>query len=190
MKPSLTDADYQKAAALIGCDVPAIKAVSEVESSGSGFLPDDRPRILFEAHIFSRLTTGIYDKDHPGISSPFWNRTLYKGGVKEHDRLGEACALNRKAGLQSASWGRFQIMGFNYSSCGFKELQDFINAMYRSEADHLVAFIAFIQGRGLDGRLRDHQWDLFARGYNGAAYAENHYAEKLAKAYALHGGTS
>lgn len=35
----LTEQDYKDAAGLLGVDVAAIKAVTEVESAGSGFLP-------------------------------------------------------------------------------------------------------------------------------------------------------
>lgn len=38
-----------------------IWAVLAVETSGCGFLPDRRPQILFERHIFHRLTNGEYD---------------------------------------------------------------------------------------------------------------------------------
>lgn len=185
-RPTLTERDYIEAAKTIGCDVAAIKAVDEVESAGSGFHPDGQPRVLFEAHIFSRLTNGIYDASHPKISSAEWNQKLYLRGIREHTRLQAAVALNRNAALQSASWGRFQIMGFNFSSCGYSTLQEFINAMYRSEADHLSAFVRFVQGRGLDGHLREHNWPKFAAGYNGRNYAANKYDTKLEAAYKKH----
>ena len=43
----LNEDDYKEAAELLRCDIPAIKAVAEVESSGAGFLCDGRPKILF-----------------------------------------------------------------------------------------------------------------------------------------------
>jgi hypothetical protein len=45
-----TEADFEQAAALLKCDVAAIKAVAEVESSSNGFLSDGRVKILFEGH--------------------------------------------------------------------------------------------------------------------------------------------
>jgi len=186
----LSHADFVDAAERLRCDLPAIKAVAEVESSGSGFLTDGRPRILFEAHIFSRLTDHRYDASHPAISAPSWNRSLYRGGAAEHDRLGQACSLNRGAGLKSTSWGMFQIMGFNYAAAGFSDIQAFINAMYRSERDHLMAFANFIMSTKLDDELRTHRWQAFAHGYNGPGYAQNRYDIKLAKAWEMYGGTS
>lgn len=175
--------ELQEAANLLNCDVSAILAVMDVESTGSGFLKDGRPVILFEAHIFSKLTQGVYDSTYPTISSRTWNRSLYVGGAKEHDRLQIASSLNRNAALQSASWGLFQIMGFNYNKCGFTLLQDFINAMYKSEFQQLKAFCNFLKHKGLDKYLSTYDWKMFAYGYNGAGYFENRYDDKLKAAY-------
>jgi hypothetical protein len=38
MPDKLNDNDFQEAATLLKCDVPAIKAVAEVESASDGFL--------------------------------------------------------------------------------------------------------------------------------------------------------
>jgi LysM repeat protein len=126
----MTHKDWQRAANSLGVDVAAIKAVAKVEAAGKGFLSNGSPVILFEAHQFSRLTTGRYDGTHPGISSPKWNRSLYQGGAAEHTRLREAAALDETAALKSASWGKFQIMGFNYKSAGYNSVRDFVKAAY------------------------------------------------------------
>lgn len=181
----LTESDFARAAQALGCDVPAIKAVCEVEAPGGGFEADGvTPRILFEAHHFSRLTNHEYDQSHPAISSPTWNRSLYIGGIKEHRRMADAAGLDRDAALQSASWGGFQVMGFNWVLTGAKSLQEFVNDMYRSEGAHLDAFIGFVKANNLAEPLRRHQWPAFARGYNGASYAQNKYDIKLAAAHA------
>ena len=105
----LSAADFADAATLIGCDIATVRAVADVESSGGGFLPSGEPFSLFEAHIFSDLTDHRYDASHPKLSSATWNRALYRGSKGEHQRLAEACLLDRQAALQSASWGQFQI---------------------------------------------------------------------------------
>lgn len=184
MKAKLSDQDFKDAATSLQCEVAVIKAVTDVESRGNGFLQDDQPVILFERHIFSRYTKGKYDKTHPDISHP--KAGGYIGGAAEHERLAKAAALDRNAALLSASWGLFQIMGFNYPSCGFTTLQKFINAMYRSEKDHLLAFLEFVGQNGLVELLRKHRWAEFARLYNGPDYKKNKYDEKLAAAYAKH----
>lgn len=188
---ALSKNDYSNAAAILGCDSAVIQAFAEVESSGFGFwqfgADDWRPVILFEAHYFSRLTNHIYDDSHPQISSRVYDRTLYFYGRREYDRLDEACSLNRVAGLQSASWGRFQIMGANWERAGAESLQDFINKMFsvknHSEADHLDAFCHFIlSDTALHNAVVQHDFVAMARLYNGPG-AVQVYAEKLERAY-------
>jgi hypothetical protein len=60
--------------------------------------------------------------------------------------------------------------------------------MYRSERDHLDAFIGYVMGRKLDDELRRKDWAGFAFGYNGSGYSANKYDVKLAKAYKAFGG--
>ncbi len=181
---SLTEADFARAAATLTCEVACVKAVTAVESGASGYFASGRPKILFEAHVFSKLTKHKYDASHPDISSPHWNRALYAGGEKEYGRLEKAMALDHDAALQSASWGRFQVMGFHYKICGYGTVDAFVQAMYRSEGEQLAVFVKFIQHQHLGEPLREKRWAAFARGYNGAGYATNHYDTKLAAAYA------
>jgi len=181
----LTDEQIARAAQAIGCDVAAIRAVISVESGASGFLPDGRPKVLFEAHHFHRLTHGRYTRSHPRISSPKWDRSLYaRTGTGEHARLDMAASLDREAALKSCSWGRFQVMGFNHHLCGYRAVQDFVNAMYAGEGRQLDAFVAYLRARSLDDELRRRDWPGFAHGYNGPRYAENHYDTRLERAYA------
>lgn len=182
MKPTLTAQDFQDAADQLGCEVADVKAVCEVEAPRGGFLPSGEPTILFERHQFSKRTGRKFDISHPHIS----NRQPggYKGGQAEHIRLAEAVALDRDAALESTSWGKFQIMGFNYAPAGFESLQEFINAMFQSEGRQLKAFVSFIQHEGMAGFLRERRWAAFARRYNGPNYAINNYDTKMAAAHA------
>ena len=108
----------------------------------------------------------------------------------EHKRLAEAMALSRSAALMSASWGGLQILGENYAMAGFATLQDFINAMYESEAKQLLAFVEFVQhdrgGKGwkaLKAAVATGNWTAFAEFYNGSAQATHQYDQRLGKAY-------
>lgn len=186
----LTEADFEWAAKELGCEVAVMKAVDEVESKGHGFLPSGIPVVLFEAHIFSKLTNGAYNKSHPSISSTRWNRKLYatgkdwiERGKKEAQRQELAASLDRNAALQSCSYGRFQVMGFNWEVCGYKSLRAFINTVYRNERGQLEACVGYIKGKKLDRHLRNKNWDAFAAGYNGKEYKQNKYDEKLEDAY-------
>ncbi len=183
----LTEEDYERAAAQIDCNVPAIKAVAFVEAGKYGaFLESGEPTILFERHVFHRLTGGKYDTTHPNISNK--KPGGYGTVESQHARLQEAAQLDREAALKSASWGLFQVMGFNWESLGYASLQQFINAMYRSEADHLDAFVRYIKVNNLAKWLRLKRWARFAAGYNGLEYWRNAYHLKIAAAYRAFGG--
>ena len=188
MKQTLIYDDFVRAGHLIDLDPALIQAVCKVEAPFGGFDENDLPRILFEGHHFSRLTNHVYDQSHPTISYMEWTRRFYsRNNTGELNRLAEAAALDRNAALQSASWGRFQIMGFNHVAAGFPVLQDFINAMYDSETAQLTAFVYFLKndkGGRMITNLRNHKWAAFARDYNGPGYADNQYDTKLATAYA------
>lgn len=174
--------DFERAARALDCEPEAVQAVAEVEAPGGGFDPDGiAPKILFEAHWFSKLTARAFDATHPDISSARYNQALYVGGPAEHKRLQRAVALNREAALSSASWGRFQIMGFNWRIAGAKNLQDFINAMYRSEDAQLDCFVHVIKSMGLADELREHRWQDFKEVYNGPR--PNDYAARMREAY-------
>ena len=182
----LSDTDINATAANLNCEVAVVEAVCDVESGGSGFLPDGRPKILFEAHAFHNATGGRWDRTNPNISSPAWDRSLYgAGGAHQYDRLAEAIALDRNAALQSASWGRFQVMGNNYAAAGFANAEAFVQAMCDREAAHLGAFIGFCRKNGLVEALQARDWTTFARGYNGPGQVD-HYAALLKSAYDRH----
>jgi hypothetical protein len=176
--------DFIDDAAKIGCEIEAIMAVAEVESRGGGFNPDGTPKTLFEGHWFHRFTKGKFSQSHPDISYPTWTKKFYgRTWQEEKARLEKACSLDRTAALMSTSWGMFQIMGFNHARCGFKTVQQFVNAMYKDENAQLEAFTQFIISSGLADELRDRRWTDFARLYNGPGFAENRYDQKLAAAY-------
>lgn len=189
---SLKDADIVSVAAHLGVEVPAIKAVYEVESKGSGFLPDGRPKILFEGHIFwSQLKKRGKDpiqfaNTNEDILFPKWTKAYYKGNALEYERLSRAKSIDYEAALASASWGTFQIMGFNYKACGHGSIPNYINSCYSSEGEHLKAFANFIASAGLLPFLKNKDWAAFAKGYNGAEYKQNNYDTKLANAYKKH----
>ena len=182
----LEDHDFESAAHILDCDVAAIKAVAEVESRGNGFLEDGRAKILFEGHIFYKYTKGAYKDSHPTICYYPWTKKFYQGGTKEYDRLEEAEILNKSAARMSVSYGKFQVMGFNFAICGFSSIDEFYDAIQKDEKAHLEAFCEYLKHNRLDDALRRHQWSTFAKGYNGAEYWKNNYDKKLAQAYEKH----
>lgn len=184
MKPPLTEADFSKAAQELKCSVAAVKAVCQVEAPKGGFNPDGTPTTLFEGHKFFKFTSGKFAVQAPDLCFSKWTKQFYgKTWQQEQARLQRAMLLDRDAALKSASWGKFQIMGFNHHMVGFDTVQSFVNAMYESEGAQLNAFVRYVRTNGLSPALRRQDWAGFALGYNGAAYAANDYQHKLEAAY-------
>ena len=171
-------------------DPATIKAVIKVESRGSGFYDDRRPVILFEGHIFWRelkkvgMNPKSLQRGNEDIVYRKWVRKHYKGTARgEFDRLKRAQAIHPEAALRSASWGMFQIMGFNHKASGFDNVQSYIDAMYASEYEHIQAFINFLKAENIYRYLKAKDWANFARRYNGPAYKKNGYDWKLQVAF-------
>jgi hypothetical protein len=174
---------YEHAAWLLMAETRSLRAVASVECGPEGgFLDTGEPVILFERHIFHRLTGARYDVLYPQLSNPMPGE--YGSLRSQHQRLQAAASLNRDAALQSCSWGLFQLMGMNHRACGYPQLQRFVTAMYRSVDDHLRAFAMFIRSDDrLVDSLRKRDWRSFAYVYNGPAFEKNKYDKKMAEAY-------
>jgi hypothetical protein len=189
--------DFEKAAAILGVEEAAVKAVYQVESGGrSGFLPDGRPLILFEGHIFWKqlkkhgIDPETYASENSDILFPKWDRTSYKGGAAEYERLDRALAIHEESAYCAASWGMFQIMGFNYRLCGYNTVFEYVSDMKVSGNNQLLAFIKFLQNTQMDVPLKKLDWAAFAAKYNGPGYKQHHYDEKLEYAYRQHKNSS
>lgn len=186
MKIGISEEAFKKAANKIGCNIRAIKAVDAVESRGSGFLLTGEVKILFEPHIFwKQLRSQGVNPVVSDICYPKWGTKPYGNSSQQHELLQKAVAINRNAALMSASWGRFQIMGFNFKLCGCASLQCFINKMSESEEAQLELFVNYIISSNLDDELIAKDWKSFALQYNGPLYMKNNYHGKLNAAYNL-----
>ena len=64
----LTDKGFRDILQSADLKAPEIWCVLSVETSGCGYLRDRRPKILFERHVFSRLTERRFDEDDRDIS--------------------------------------------------------------------------------------------------------------------------
>ncbi|RPI60066.1 MAG: DUF3380 domain-containing protein, partial [Lysobacterales bacterium] len=193
MSTQVSDEAWASLAQALDVEAAALRAVATVEAAGAGFLPGDppRPKILFEAHAFHRLTGGRFAPQAPNLSHPAWDRSRYaKTAAGEWMRLEAACALDRPAALQSASWGLFQIMGFNYAHCGCPDVEAFVAKQYASADEQFACFARFIARPPYLPALRGKQWTKFAEAYNGPAQAKNKYAEKIAAAYETFAGAA
>ena len=103
-------------------------------------MPDRRPQILFERHIFHRLTDGKFDDGQ--ISDPAAGGYGARGAA-QYDRLALALAKDADAALQSASWGIGQIMGMNYD-------KSFVEVDLRAPTQPAIFSIRVQQGCEVD----------------------------------------
>lgn len=181
----LADIDLPQIGHTIGVGEDEIHAVIDVEAAGSGFDASKRPKMLFEPHVFYRNLSGA-DRAHAvqvGLAYASWRSSGYP--KDSYPRLVAAMAIDETAALKAASWGLGQILGENYVAAGYESPQQMVLAFVEGgESEHLAAMVRFIKANRLDDELRAHNWSGFARGYNGAAYAEHGYHTKLAAAYA------
>lgn len=175
----LSQDGFHTAIECIGSAAAELWAVISVETSGCGYFDDRRPQILYERHIFYRLTQGRFPVSD--INSP--DAGGYAGGAAEYDRLTRAVALDQNAALQSASWGIGQVLGQNFKAAGFPDVLSMVTAMVGTEDAQILAACRFLTSTGLDRALRNHDWAGFARGYNGPNYIKYSYDTKLLQNY-------
>lgn len=209
----VSEDDYRSIAKYLGCPYNHLRAVCEVESNGSAFLPDGRAVILFERHKFRQqllvaaknidafaaisrdagvTATSVEDlvvkvsAKYPNICSA--TRGGYVGGAKEYDRLGDAAKIHIESAYWSASYGAFQIMGFNHKLAGYDSATEMMLAFNRSEALQLNGLVRFIMAQpSMLKALKLGNWADFARLYNGSDFAVNRYDSKLAASAARWG---
>ncbi|HEY7811368.1 MAG TPA: N-acetylmuramidase domain-containing protein [Allosphingosinicella sp.] len=179
----ISEGGFASASRKLGNGRAALWALLAVETKGFGFLPDRRPKILFERHIFHRRTGGRYSEARPEVSNS--RSGGYLGGADEYRRLERAMRLDRDAALESASWGLGQIMGFNAPRLGYPSAAAMIDAFLKGEDAQLDGCVRFIRADpALAAAFRKGDWPRVAAIYNGPSYAKNRYDVKLLGAHA------
>lgn len=186
----ISDLDYDLFSDLLGIESAVLKAVQKVETGGKGgFCSNGKPQILFEGHVFWKeleklgISPEKYGSAWSNVLYKSWDRTKYKGGSGEWDRLELAKKININAAYKSASWGMYQIMGNNYAKCGCKTIGEFVELMSKDSFSQFILGIEFLKNTGMVKYLKAKDWASFARVYNGSGYKQNKYDEKLEKAY-------
>lgn len=183
--------DIDKLAPAAGLPANMIKAFTLVEAKSDGFLPSGKPLILYERHKFYQFVVQKFGKAKaeewkaakPNICWPEWTRDAYFGGDREYDRLAAAMALDSGCAMLSTSWGLFQVMGFNFKEAGYDSVVTFVEAMKKSEKEHLNACMNFIKSNPkLLAAVKAGDCTNTALYYNGPGYAQNQYDTRLAEA--------
>lgn len=191
--PAATSADIAQVAARLGGSARQLAAVAKVESAGGGWDDAGRLKCLFERHyawrrlrvvipLLSNPTPGGYtiDADRDGINDSW-------------EKVADLAMRSPIAAFESASWGKFQIMGAHASADPKRKALavypgnaiEFVWWLARSERNHYEALALFIEVNGLTKAFRALSTDpsdclAFARGYNGKG--QKGYDRKLAEA--------
>lgn len=186
----LTAAAFSQAVDALGTRPSSLWAVITVETSGFGFLSDRRPKIRYERHIFHKRTGGKFSRRFPDISSSIMGGNT-ASVANEYLRLQQAMALDRRAALESTSWGLGQVMGFNASKIGYAGAEEMVAEFVQGEDAQLIGMQRYMLARAeLAAAFKDKQWDRFAFFYNGKGSLHTNYARNLAhneQDFALHG---
>lgn len=180
----LSQAGFDEVARQLGGDKASLWALINVETEGFGFISDRRPKMLFERHQFRKRTGGRFDTTNPDISSAV--RGGYLSGTAEYGRLAKAIALDRRAALESASWGLGQIMGFNAVRLGYASAEAMVTQFQAGEDAQLDGVSRYLRNNpALATAFAKGNWAKVAFFYNGSAYAENKYDIKLQRFHDL-----
>lgn len=179
--PAVTDSEIAAIALRLGCTPKQVRAVAKVESGGAAFDKQGRPKILFERHLFHRLTDGKFSV------SVFSNSDGGGYGEDSWEKLTQAACKDADAAFAAASWGRFQVLGLHWKALGYPSPIDMAYTAVTSEAGHYTMLARYVEANGMKPAIKALSTDpetcrAFAKGYNGPAYRQFNYHVKLAEA--------
>lgn len=193
--PAVTPQQIAQIAARLGGSPRQLAAVAKVESAGGGWDDAGRLKCLYERHYFWRRLRIVI----PLLSNPTpggYTVDADRDGINDSwEKVADAAMRSPISAFESASWGKFQIMGAWASAkdkagkplLGYANPIEFVWALSGSEAAHYDALARFIEMNGLIRAFRALSTDpdscrAFAKGYNGPRYEKGGYHRKLAEA--------
>ncbi len=185
----VTADEIRQIAIEFGIEPAALLAVAEVESGGAVFaLIEGRqePLIRFEGHYFDRRLSGdaLAIARTAGLASPSAGAIVNPASQAARWRLLErAASIDHRAAYESVSWGLGQVMGAHWAWLGFGDIDALVAEARAGAAGQARLMAKFIDKAALRPSLLAHDWEAFARGYNGPNYRKNAYHTKLAAAY-------
>lgn len=189
-----TSAEIAKAAESLCIERAALLAVAEVESGGRAFaLVKGRrePLIRFEGHYFDRRLS----EENRAVAREMGLAAPVAGAVANPPTQGgrwkmleQAAAIDRQAAYEAVSWGLGQVMGAHWQWLGYAGVDALVAEARSGVAGQARLMALYIESAGLAEALRSHDWQAFARGYNGPGYRTYAYDEKIAAAYARYAG--
>lgn len=181
----LTEDDFRRVANELQVEIPAIKAVVEIEAGKAmeGFWAPGVPIVNYDRSMWASCRKKVTSNLKAPSSAKIPSSLTTDRSKKAWQRLINARKINIQQADMSTFWGMFQIGGFNYRLCGCESIEEFVRLMSYSELEQLELFAAMIENCGMVYYLRKKDWAGFARRYNGPAYARRGYHTRMAAAY-------
>lgn len=153
--PAVTQEELLGFARRLGGSLNQVKAVSIVESGGSGYNDQGQPKALYERHyMWKRLRIRI-----PLLSDPVpggYTIDADKDGLNDSwEKLADAAMLgNPIKAFESASFGKFQVMGAWAEKLGYENALEFAYSMVGAEVAHYEALVRYIEVFGGVAKFR------------------------------------
>jgi hypothetical protein len=169
----------------LGVELPALLAVHDVESAGSGFDAEGRPVIVFTSHIFQKNAKKPYDPTASSVAEQPRSSGLDRASTdpakppSRWDQLEAAFLVDPEAAYDATSFGAFQIIGLNAKRMGFASAGEYARFVSQSELNQYAALFLFGSNSPVLAALKARDWEGFARAYTG----NSRYAARLAEAY-------
>lgn len=172
-----TPAMITRAADSLGIEPAVMEAVIAVEAGGKWYNRDGTFIRRFEPHHMPKSAQRAL-----GFSGG-WRAALKLRTSTRRRMFGQAYQMDPEAAVKAASWGAFQIMGFNHERAGYPTAIAMVQAFEEDIEEQLTAFVNFVKFIRADSALRSQDWLTFATKYNGSGQPHV-YARKMRTAYA------
>jgi len=188
---NISDNDYETAAKELGVEKEVLMAIASQESKHASFKAVKQATILFERHkMYSLLikkgntkaSVDALSKKYPSIVNED------SGGhndMTSYEKLKIAKSIDYDCAVQSCSWGKFQVMGFNYANL-YSSPRELEKAMNMCELQQFKYFVLYLKKtNGMVDALKNKNWERIATLYNGPNWKNQNpeYANNIKRYY-------
>ena len=188
---NINDNDYATTAKELGIEKEVLMAIASQESKHASFKAVKQATILFERHKMYRLlikkgntkaSVDALSKKYPSIVNED------SGGhndMTSYEKLKIAKSIDYDCAIQSCSWGKFQVMGFNYANL-YSSPRELEKAMNMCELQQFKYFVSYLKNTsGMVDALKNKNWERIATLYNGPNWKNQNpeYANNIKRYY-------
>jgi hypothetical protein len=184
--------DYKEVSKRLGIEVEVMKAIAKQESKRNSFWKKGQATILFERHKMWKYLkkTGKTDDELKELKKKYPRIVNNSAGgygqySEQYEKLKTAKEINYTCALKSCSWGKFQVMGFNYA-VAFSSPEEMEKAVNMCELQQFNFFVGYLENtNGLLNAMKNKDWESIAEKYNGSSWKTTNpdYANNIKKYY-------